>query len=212
MRWLRDEDDCFLVLGRCGCGCGLDFGTKIVSGRSGLRGSVFVCLLVVRVSEEGAQDTVVEGASAASGRELEPENEDGLEGIVEGEIVEDDADGKRLDKVEKAEDHPVRQPLDVVLMPGRLECAEAEVGWESPADEVRRGRSEGVDEDEEGAEDSTAEGQHRLGDLHAGLDVVEDWVARELFVELGVVVLGLVGGLDVHRVAGDRLGGHDGRY
>jgi hypothetical protein len=116
----------------------------------------------------------------ASGRELEPENEDGLEGIVEGEIVEDDADGKRLDKVEKAEDHPVRQPLDVVLMPGRLECAEAEVGWESPADEVRRGRSEGVDEDEEGAEDSTAEGQHRLGDLHAGLDVVEDWVAREL--------------------------------
>jgi hypothetical protein len=64
MRWLRDEDDCFLVLGRCGCGCGLDFGTKIVSGRSGLGGSVFVCLLVVRVSEEGAQDTVVEGASA----------------------------------------------------------------------------------------------------------------------------------------------------
>lgn len=30
-----------------------------------------------------------------------------------------------------------------------------------------------------------------------------------LFVELGVVVLGLVRGLKINRVAGDRLRGHD---
>jgi hypothetical protein len=61
MRWVRDEDDSLLVLGRGGCG--LDFGTKIVGGGRGLRRSVFACLWFC-VSEEGAQDADVEGAGA----------------------------------------------------------------------------------------------------------------------------------------------------
>lgn len=116
----------------------------------------------------------------AGSRELEPENEDGLEGIVEGEVVEEDAEGKRLDEIEKAKDNPIRQPLDVVILGRGLEGAEAEVGGKSPADEVGGGCGEGVDKDEEGAEDGAAEDQRGLRDLRAGLDVEEHGVARQL--------------------------------
>jgi len=63
MRWVRDEDGSFLVLGRCGCGCSLDFGTKIVGGGRGLRRSVFACLWL-SVSKEGVEDANIEGAGA----------------------------------------------------------------------------------------------------------------------------------------------------
>lgn len=116
----------------------------------------------------------------ASSRELEPEDENGLESVVEGEVVKEDAEGKRLDEIEETKNNPVRQPLDIIFVAGRLECAEAEVGRESPANEVRGGGGEGVDEDKEGAEDGGTEDQHRLGDLHAGLDVIEHRVACEL--------------------------------
>jgi hypothetical protein len=61
MRWARDEDGSFLVLGRGGCS--LDFGTKIVGGGRGFSRSVFACLWLC-VSEEGAQDGDVEGLCA----------------------------------------------------------------------------------------------------------------------------------------------------
>lgn len=63
MRWVRDEDGSFLVVGGGGCGCCLEFGTKIVGGGSGFSRSIFACLWPC-VSEEGAQDTDVEGAGA----------------------------------------------------------------------------------------------------------------------------------------------------
>lgn len=63
MRWVRDEDGSFLVVGGRVCGCCLEFGTKIVGGSSGFSRSVFACLWPC-VSEEGAQDTDVEGAGA----------------------------------------------------------------------------------------------------------------------------------------------------
>ena len=44
-------------------------------------------------------------------RELEPEDEDALEGKVPGEVVEDDGGGESLEEGEDAEDDPVRRPL-----------------------------------------------------------------------------------------------------
>lgn len=197
----------FLVLGR---GRGCDFSAQIVGGSS-LSGSVVACLLL-SLCHQGLENGAVEDGCAASSRKLEPEDEDGLEGIVEGEVVEDDADGKRLDKVEEAKDDPVGEPLDVVVRAGALDGLEAQVGREGPADKVRGGRGKGVDEDEEGAEDGAAEGQGCLGDLGARLDVLEQRVARQLLVKLGIVVLCLVGSLDVDGVVGDALllGGHGG--
>jgi hypothetical protein len=129
--------------------------------------------------DNGGVNGISSDTHASSG-ELEPENENGLEGIVEGEVVEDHADGKGLDEIEEAKDDPVRQPLDVITLFRGLEGAEAKVGGKSPADEVGGGRGEGVDKDEEGAEDGATEDEGRLGDLRAGLDVDKDRVAREL--------------------------------
>ena len=49
-------------------------------------------------------------------RELEPEDEDGLEDEVPWDVVEDEAEGEGLEEVEEAKDDPVGQPLDVVIV------------------------------------------------------------------------------------------------
>jgi hypothetical protein len=59
---------------------------------------------------DGAEDGLVEGAGAAGGRELEPENKGGLEDVVEGEVVENHAESKGLEEVEEAKDGPVGEP------------------------------------------------------------------------------------------------------
>lgn len=64
IRLVRDEDGSFLVLGRGGGGCSLDFGTKIVGGGRGLRRSITACLVCSGVSQERAQDAEVERAGA----------------------------------------------------------------------------------------------------------------------------------------------------
>lgn len=53
-------------------------------------------------------------------RELEPEDEDTLEGKVPGDVIEDNTEADRLNEGEEAEDNPVREPLDVVLVSGGL--------------------------------------------------------------------------------------------
>lgn len=75
---------------------------------------------------------MTEGTNSESG-ELEPEDEDALEGVVPGEVVEDDARGEGLDKVEEPEHDPVRQPLDVICVSRRLDSLDGEVGGKYPA-------------------------------------------------------------------------------
>ena len=112
--------------------------------------------------------------------ELEPEDEDALEGKVPGEVVEDDAEGKGLEEVEEAKDDPVRQPLDIVLVAGGFESLDGEEGGNSPADEVGDGRREGVERMEDGNEDDGTEEGIALGDLSATLEFVESRVLGEL--------------------------------
>ena len=112
--------------------------------------------------------------------ELEPEDEEALEGKVPGEVVEDDAAGEALDKGEEAKDDPVRQPLDVVLVAGALERLDGEVGGQGPADEIRDGGRERVDRVEEDEEDGDAEEGVALGHLRALLERVEERVLGEL--------------------------------
>ena len=82
------------------------------------------------------------------GRKLEPEDEEGLEGIVEGEIVKDGSKGNGFKEIEEAKDDPVCQPLNVVLMAGRLDRLERQISWEEPSNQVGNGGSEGINEDE----------------------------------------------------------------
>ena len=116
----------------------------------------------------------------ASDRELEPEDEDGLERKVPGEVVEDDAEGEGLEEVEEAEDDPVGEPLDVIGMARRLEGLDGEEGGEGPADEVGDGRREGVDAVEDGEEKDGTEESVALGHLSALLERVQSRVLGEL--------------------------------
>ena len=113
-------------------------------------------------------------------RELEPEDEEALEGKVPGEVVEDDAAGEALEEGEEAEDDPVGQPLHVVLVAGALERADGEVGGGGPADEIRDGGRERVDAVEEDEEEGGAEEGVALGHLRALLERVQERVLGEL--------------------------------
>jgi len=70
------------------------------------------------------------------GGELEPENEESLEGIVEREIIENHSQGDGLKEVEEAKDDPIGEPLDVILVFGGLDSLEREISREEPSNEV----------------------------------------------------------------------------
>lgn len=113
-------------------------------------------------------------------RELEPEDEEGLEGEVPGEIVEENAEGERLDKGESTKDDPISQPLDVIIMSLGFEGLEGQVGGEGPTKEVRNGCSERVEGVEKEEETDGADDHVRLGNLSAFLQGLQHRVAVEL--------------------------------
>jgi len=88
------------------------------------------------VEEDRLQKVEVDGLGATEGRELEPHDQDRLEGKVPGDIIEEDAKGEAFQKVEEAEDHPVGEPLDVVMGRRRLDSLEGQIGWETPPYEI----------------------------------------------------------------------------
>lgn len=51
----------------------------------------------------------------AEGRQLQPDDENGLEGVVPGEVIEENTDGETLEKIEETEDDPIGQPLNIVV-------------------------------------------------------------------------------------------------
>jgi hypothetical protein len=58
---------------------------------------------------------------------LEPDDEDGLEGEVPRDIVEDDTEGEGFEEVEETKDDPVGEPLYVIMRRGRFDGLEGEV-------------------------------------------------------------------------------------
>ncbi|KAF1775836.1 hypothetical protein GQ600_17710 [Phytophthora cactorum] len=73
--------------------------------------------------EEGRQEVHVEERCAQSGGHEQPQQEAQLEGVVEGDPVEQEV-GKDLDEVEAGVHDPVREPLHVVLLVVRLDGLE----------------------------------------------------------------------------------------
>jgi len=140
------------------------------------------------VVDNRLNDGVVECLRTLGVRELQPEDEGGLDGEVIGNIVQDEAESHALEEGEETEDGPVGQPLDVVLMTRRLEGAIGEVGWERPSDEVRDGESERVDEDGRKEDCAGTESAVSLGHLGLFLELDHDWVSGELLVELANVL------------------------
>jgi len=61
----------------------------VVSGRSLSWGVVSLCGRLLAVGHDWAQDVEVKSTGTLGSRELEPEYEEGLEGIVEREVIQD---------------------------------------------------------------------------------------------------------------------------
>lgn len=85
--------------------------------------------------ESRADDLAVDHLGTLGLREHEPDDSESLDGVVPGNVVEDDA-GEGLEESEHAEDDPVGEPLDVILRLGALERLEREVGGDEEAEEV----------------------------------------------------------------------------
>lgn len=56
--------------------------------------------------------------------ELEPKDEDGLEGKVPWDVVQDNSESHAFEEVEEAENDPVGEPLDIVLDARRFKSLE----------------------------------------------------------------------------------------
>jgi hypothetical protein len=194
-----DPRDCLeIVSGR------VDLVAKIVGGGSFGRG-IRPTRLLLCVVHDRAEDVDVEQTGTPGGRELEPENEDGLECVVPREVVKDHSQSEALEEGKEAEDDPIGEPLDIILMLGRLDSPDRKIGRECPADKVGNGSGKCVDKDQKTHKADCASHEHRLGNLGALLEVKEYRVSRQLFIELTVVIFRLCRRLLVHRMVLDVL-------
>jgi len=161
------------LLGELG-GLVLGIGSSIINGRGD-------------TEELRAEEAGVENLSAPELRQSEPENEQGLEEVVEGEPV-DKRIREEFDNLDETEDSPVGQPLFIVVTALGLDSLEGGVGRVDPANQVSQEVTCQVEEDgnEQDAGDTQDEGD--LRDLGLVLNLAEPRVLGELLVELGVVL------------------------
>jgi len=101
--------------------------TQTLRGGGGCSGGDCTSVLI-HVGENGLEDGEVHSLCAAESGKLKPDDEDGLEGKVPGEIVKDETEGEAFQKVEEAKYDPVRQPLDIILVTSGFNCLERQEG------------------------------------------------------------------------------------
>jgi len=138
-------------------------------------------------------------------RKLEPKDEKRLESVIPWNVVQYNTARKTFQKVEEAEHNPVCEPLDVILRRGRLKGLERQIGWESPAEQVGDGGSEGIEQMQEDGQSSTANNKISFWDLSSLLEVHKHRILGELLVEPIVITNGSSLGLDKGRVLLDVL-------
>lgn len=158
---------------------------------------------------------------------MEPDDEGRFESEIPRDIVENKAEGEAFKEIEKAENDPVSEPLDVIMGIRRFDGFEREVGGKTPAHEVGYGSGEGVESVEDNNKEKTSQNGVHLGNLGALFEVVQDRVLCELeemvriwgterdgneylFVKLVDVVACFVLGLNDERVLLKTLGGGHG--
>jgi len=118
------------------------------------------------ISEVAAEKRLEQGAEDDGGttglRQSHPDEEDKLEGVVEGEPV--DGVDSTLEDGQEGESDPISDPLDIVR---RLNCKQSLdgiVGGNDEANGVDEESSGNVEEDQEEVESSHSEDGIRLGD------------------------------------------------
>lgn len=76
--------------------------------------------------KDGAEELDVDDLGTLGLGEHEPGGDQRLDGVVPGEVVDEESDGEGLEEREEAEDSPVGQPLNVILRALGLKSAEGE--------------------------------------------------------------------------------------
>jgi hypothetical protein len=137
-------------------------------------------------SQERAEDDL----GTLEGGKGQPQEENKLESVVEGEPV-DNAD-EALNDSEERKDNPVGKPLSVVRLVGTEESGKGEVSREDEARNVGQELAAEVEDDQKEVERAQAEHAIGLGDRGLLLEVVEHRVLGELFIDLRNKVLDAV--------------------
>ena len=123
----------------------------------------------------------------AESRELEPEDEYGLESVIPGNIVEHQSQCDTLGESEEPKDDPVSQPLDIIIASGRLDSLDRKISRKQPSNEIGNGWGESVDGVENSKEDDTTNECVTLWNLSTLFEIVEDGILGELCNERGRV-------------------------
>jgi len=136
--------------------------------------------------EEGAEYNL----SAIGLGQCHPENEDKLEGIVEGEPVHG-AD-RALKDVQEGIDNPIRQPLGIVNAAAGEQSIQGVVCRDDEANGVHKELGSNVEENEEEVQCAKSEDNVDLGYVGVGLKIIEKFVFPELLIKLRNGVLSTV--------------------
>jgi len=148
--------------------------------------------VLVDIGKHWFQNRQVDHLCAAESGELEPDDEDGLEGKVPREVVKHQTECNALGEIEEPKDDPVCKPLYVILVSGGLKRLEGKECWNSPSNEAGHGAGKGVNKVEKSEEKNAAKDGVRFGDLGALFKRVQNGIFRELLVELLDIVVGFV--------------------
>lgn len=97
------------------------------------------------VGEHGLEDSVVSSFGTSEVRQLQPDNEESLEGKVPGNVVQNHAKHDALDKGEETENDPICQPLNIILGRRGLDSLEGEISRKCPSNEGGDGGGERVE-------------------------------------------------------------------
>jgi len=126
----------------------------------------------------------------ASDWEREPEDEDELECVVEGEPVHG-TDGALKDGQER-KDHPVCEPLRIIDLAHAEQGLERVIPWDQESGEVHKELAANVEEDEEEIARDQPKDSIGLGDRGLLLQVVQDGILGKLLIKVGNMPLGFV--------------------
>jgi len=117
-----------------------------------------------------------------------PEDEDKLEGVIEGEPI--NCVHSALKHGEECIGNPVRQPLSVVNLGGAEQRVQGVIAGNDEAGNVDEKFASNVEEDQEEVESAETEDHIDLGNRRLLFQVVEEFILGQLLVQLGQVVLG----------------------
>jgi hypothetical protein len=156
-------------------------GAEVSGGRSGL-GEV--------TAEHGLEERSEDEVGAAEHGQCEPQEEDELESVVEGEPV-DDAE-QALKDGEKGKNDPVSEPLSVVGFGSGEQSLHGVVTRNDETSQVGEQLAAEVEDDKEEVKSARANNGVDLRNRGLLLQVVESRVFGELTVELAHILLNTI--------------------